>query len=356
MSESAINEGLGIAVHQVIAALTRHGFAHATQGNLGEAIDSLVERTRNEAARRVLVEPIRRGIRLGLGAAEKIAESLGPKHEECQAFLRHAVAEAVAGNGPYDFPAGTKLYALRDVEPDGIALAVGRLPTANGDEYPGLGDWWVQLRVEPDRDEVFARVYGDSPEQARSRAERVRDAMAAICVADRSATDSEVAEWVERHDLGGALNATDARAAFEDAESHHLVRNHESASARNGWVRTSERLPPVAEGRDGFYWIAIRRASGKVHTFPAVYANRYPLCSSDDDPCEASGPGWSQEVLDENDEGDIAVSGWYDIKSDDEFDYRYVPVCDKGDEVIAWHAGPEFTDLECEPAAAGGAK
>ncbi|TFL14172.1 hypothetical protein CSC67_08445 [Pusillimonas caeni] len=49
-------------------------------------------------------------------------------------------------------------------------IRVGNLPTMNQDEYPGLGDWWVQLRIGSDGDEVLARVYGDTPEQARSRA------------------------------------------------------------------------------------------------------------------------------------------------------------------------------------------
>lgn len=49
-------------------------------------------------------------------------------------------------------------------------IRVGRLPTMNQDEYPDLSDWWVQLRIGNDGDEVLARVYGDTPEQARSRA------------------------------------------------------------------------------------------------------------------------------------------------------------------------------------------
>ncbi|MGU3413752.1 hypothetical protein ACLBW0_08560 [Enterobacteriaceae bacterium C34A] len=50
-------------------------------------------------------------------------------------------------------------------------IRVGRLPTMNQDEYPGLGDWWVQLRIGEDSDEVLARVYGDSPQEANNRAE-----------------------------------------------------------------------------------------------------------------------------------------------------------------------------------------
>lgn len=50
-------------------------------------------------------------------------------------------------------------------------IRVGRLPTMNQDDYPGLGDWWVQLRIGGDSDEVLARVYGATPQEANNRAE-----------------------------------------------------------------------------------------------------------------------------------------------------------------------------------------
>ena len=49
-------------------------------------------------------------------------------------------------------------------------IRVGCLTTMNQDDYPGLGGWWVQLRIGSEGDEVLARVYGSSPEQARDRA------------------------------------------------------------------------------------------------------------------------------------------------------------------------------------------
>ena len=57
------------------------------------------------------------------------------------------------------------------VVPDIGEISVGRLPTMNQDDYPGLGDWWVQLRIGEDCDEVLARVYGATPQEANSRAE-----------------------------------------------------------------------------------------------------------------------------------------------------------------------------------------
>lgn len=55
--------------------------------------------------------------------------------------------------------------------PDIGQIRVGRLPTMNQDDYPGLGDWWVQLRIGDDSEEILARVYGDTPQEANSRAE-----------------------------------------------------------------------------------------------------------------------------------------------------------------------------------------
>lgn len=52
-------------------------------------------------------------------------------------------------------------------------IRVGRLPTMNQDEYPGLGEWWVQLRIGDDFGEVLARVYGATPQEANNRAEAI---------------------------------------------------------------------------------------------------------------------------------------------------------------------------------------
>ncbi|HGS7379197.1 TPA: hypothetical protein ACMEO8_001358 [Klebsiella quasipneumoniae subsp. similipneumoniae] len=73
---------------------------------------------------------------------------------------------------------GDKLYRHAQPAPvvpavsDDIGeIRVGRLPTMNQDDYPGLGDWWVQLRIGEDSDEVLARVYGATPQEANNRAE-----------------------------------------------------------------------------------------------------------------------------------------------------------------------------------------
>lgn len=88
-------------------------------------------------------------------------------------------------SGEYTLQAYEMLLAMMETEPvvpavsDDIGkICVGSLTTMNQDDYPGLGDWWVQLRIGEDCDEVLARVYGATPQEARSRAE------ALVCRAD----------------------------------------------------------------------------------------------------------------------------------------------------------------------------
>ncbi|WP_172745098.1 DUF551 domain-containing protein [Enterobacter cloacae complex sp. 743-2DZ2F-22B] len=69
-------------------------------------------------------------------------------------------------------------------------IRVGRLPTMNQEDYPGLGDWWVQLRIGEDSDEVLARVYGATPQEANSRAE------ALACRAAMLQGAEPVQEWI----------------------------------------------------------------------------------------------------------------------------------------------------------------
>lgn len=57
------------------------------------------------------------------------------------------------------------------VQDDIGEIRVGRLPTMNQDDYPGLGAWWVQLRTGEGFAEVLARVYGATPQEANNRAE-----------------------------------------------------------------------------------------------------------------------------------------------------------------------------------------
>ncbi len=65
-----------------------------------------------------------------------------------------------------------ELLAVREAQ-SLRGIRVGNLPTMNQDEYPGLPDWWVQLRIGTDGDEVLARIYGSTPHEAMMRARAI---------------------------------------------------------------------------------------------------------------------------------------------------------------------------------------
>jgi len=104
------------------------------------------------------------------GKIEEIGgDCQGFKREECQQYI-----EWLRDEDNQDGYAVTPLFTAppAPVVQDVIAeIRVGRLPTMNQDDYPGLGDWWVQLRIGEDSDEVLARVYGATPQEANGRAE-----------------------------------------------------------------------------------------------------------------------------------------------------------------------------------------
>ncbi|WP_333849773.1 hypothetical protein [Leclercia sp.] len=113
-------------------------------------------------------------------AAKAIDEVLALRKawQEPTEYLTHVVDDETgefSDRMNFSLPVGTKLYAAPQLPqpamPDIGEIRVGRLPTMNQDEYPGLGDWWVQLRIGDDYEEVLARVYGATPQEANSRAE-----------------------------------------------------------------------------------------------------------------------------------------------------------------------------------------
>lgn len=75
---------------------------------------------------------------------------------------------------------------------------VGRLVTLTQEEYPGLGQWFVQLR---DGDEVIARVYGKDHEQIRHRIAKLNVATATpqpgmVTVPSQDALDAKRYRWL----------------------------------------------------------------------------------------------------------------------------------------------------------------
>ncbi|SLO25059.1 Uncharacterised protein [Klebsiella pneumoniae] len=93
------------------------------------------------------------------------------------AYLARGVVDGEAGSedaGPGYIPVyrhAQPAPVVPAVSDDIGEIRVGHLPTMNQDDYPGLGDWWVQLRIGEDSDEVLARVYGATPQEANNRAE-----------------------------------------------------------------------------------------------------------------------------------------------------------------------------------------
>jgi len=78
------------------------------------------------------------------------------------------------------------VLAVREAQSLG-GIRVGNLPTMNQDEYPGLPDWWVQLRIGTDGDEVLARIYGSTPHEAMMRARAIAAQPAPSVIDERAA-------------------------------------------------------------------------------------------------------------------------------------------------------------------------
>jgi len=119
-------------------------------------------------------------------------------------------------NGHNEFSGGGKgipLYAAPQLPQPAVddigEISVGRLPTMNQDEYPGLGDWWVQLRIGEGSDEVLARVYGATPQEANSRAEALACRAAMLQGADASLNN-------EGYIADNAKMITDSRGMITD--------------------------------------------------------------------------------------------------------------------------------------------
>lgn len=87
------------------------------------------------------------------------------------ARMRKAISVSAGTEGAPLYRHAQPAPVVPAVSDDMGEIRVGRLPTMNQDDYPGLGDWWVQLRIGEDSDEVLARVYGATPQEANNRAE-----------------------------------------------------------------------------------------------------------------------------------------------------------------------------------------
>ena len=103
-------------------------------------------------------------------------------------------------------------------------FTVGNLLTLNGEEYPGLGNWWLQIRSGADGENVVARVYGDDRDTINNNAQFIAASRQALPAALRVIALAKEALWScgYNHEGEKTLSLVDvdkalsAIAAFED--------------------------------------------------------------------------------------------------------------------------------------------
>ncbi|HBR3772557.1 DUF551 domain-containing protein [Klebsiella pneumoniae] len=156
-------------------------------------------------------------------------------------------------------------------------IRVGRLPTMNQDDYPGLGDWWVQLRIGEDSDEVLARVNGATPQEANNRAEALACRAAMLQELKKSAGT----EAICRSDENVQVLHTKSPAQSDCCPAQNHVspeQNGDTPAQSQGWIQVSEQMPEA----EGHYlvWTNASRIDGYCdHLAIATY----------------QGGGWSNE-------------------------------------------------------------
>ncbi|EFH5292861.1 TPA: DUF551 domain-containing protein [Klebsiella pneumoniae] len=103
----------------------------------------------------------------------------------------------------------------------------------NQDDYPGLGDWWVQLRIGEDSDEVLARVYGATPQEANNRAEALACRAAMLQELKKSAGTEATCRGNENAQV---LNTIKAPPALGSLPKTGEVQNTNSPVIPDGYV------------------------------------------------------------------------------------------------------------------------
>ncbi|NMM70785.1 hypothetical protein BSF37_03160 [Serratia marcescens] len=114
-------------------------------------------------------------------------------------------------------------------------ISVGRLQTMNQENYPGLGDWWVQLRIGVHNDEILARVYGATPEEATARAHALTAPPAPAVVNGRTA-EGWMAEALLQKSVADALR-----------KSLPAVSEGECYKFPGRWIDCTDALPQNGE-------------------------------------------------------------------------------------------------------------
>lgn len=106
--------------------------------------------------------------------------------------------------------------------------------------------------------------------------------------------------------------------------------------------RAPDEIPDVPSGENAFFWVAVRRSNGHVHSFPANYLNRTLLYNEWDDDTARSGNRYTHGAQDE-DEGAFEATGWHSAKESSDYDGLYAPLLATDDELIAWREVAAWT-------------
>lgn len=70
-------------------------------------------------------------------------------------------------------------------------LKVGNLATLTSEDYPGMGNYFVQIW---NGDSLFARIYGDTPDEARQKAHNLVEQM--CCLREWLDKTEFIQEWM----------------------------------------------------------------------------------------------------------------------------------------------------------------
>ena len=112
-------------------------------------------------------------------------------------------------------------------------------------------------------------------------------------------------------------------------------------------------LPPVAPGQQGWFWVAVRHANGRIYSFPATYLNAMVLTNENCDQEERRGNRYHHGPVDQ-DEGSFLATGWHDAKEHYEYSAAYSPLLDSDkDELIAWRSVTDYGDTSPPSAPVG---
>lgn len=233
------------------------------------------------------------------------------------------------------------------------------------DGHPAMAHALLNADLLSDKNPAIRAITRALSESAGRKAEPV--VIEAVAAIQRNSDGDLFVDWlleggIDAMENGAVLLASAIDLTNDEGYGEVYTTPLPRAEGRRAAVdwRPPSEVPLTKLRTDQDVLIAVRRSHspGKVWTYPATYANGYPLCSSrDPDTHESSGNCWKQAAADDdNDTADIYVTGFYDVKStpDGEWDYEYEPALHPDDELVAWALIPQYADDLASPLSDGG--